>query len=114
MAIGQRLICASPDLLDGGHGLRFTVRRHGRDEPAFAIRHRGTVYAYLNRCAHTPVELDWTAGEFFDADRRWLICATHGALYDPASGQCVGGRCLGRGLVPLPVIEQGGMVYVVE
>jgi nitrite reductase/ring-hydroxylating ferredoxin subunit len=35
------------------------VRRHGKDEPAFVIRHRGHPHAYLNRCAHVPMEMDW-------------------------------------------------------
>ena len=53
------MICASADLRDGEDGVRFTVRRGGREVPAFAIRYGGTVYAYLNRCAHVAVELDW-------------------------------------------------------
>jgi nitrite reductase/ring-hydroxylating ferredoxin subunit len=51
MAAHERLICAAADLADGGSGLRFTVTRHGADQPAFAIRFRGRAYAYLNRCA---------------------------------------------------------------
>ena len=59
MAGEERLICRSEEIAEGGAGLRFVVSRHGRDEPAFAIRHRGIVHAYFNRCGHVPVELDW-------------------------------------------------------
>lgn len=114
MAGTKRLICATEALLDGGAGVRFTVQRHGREEPAFAIRFRGVAYAYLNRCGHTPIELDWQAGEFFDLEKRWIICATHGAIYHPATGECVGGRCAGRGLVALVLTEEEGNVYLVE
>ncbi|MBS1184584.1 MAG: hypothetical protein H6R09_185, partial [Proteobacteria bacterium] len=31
-----------------------------------------------------------------------------------ASGACVGGRCAGRGLIPLPVVERDGHVYLME
>ncbi len=114
MAEGQRLICASADLDEGGRGVRFELRRGEVVEPAFAVRWRGEVRAYLNRCGHVPVEMDWQPGEFFDASRLYLICATHGALYDPASGACLGGRCDGRGLVAVPAVERDGNVYCEE
>ncbi len=113
MAEDARLICASAALVDGGPGVRFTVCRYGADEPAFAVRYRGCVHAYLNRCGHVPVELDWQHGEFFDDSKLYLICATHGALYAPESGHCLGGRCNGRGLTKLPVEERDGNIYLI-
>lgn len=110
----MRVICSSSELQDGGKGWRFTVLLHGQEAPAFAIRFRGVVYAYLNRCAHVPTELDWNPGEFFDGDGRYLICGTHGALYWPESGRCAGGRCQGKGLLGLAVEERDGQVYLVE
>ncbi len=107
-------VCAGDDLAEGGPGVRFTVMRDGREEPAFAVRFDGSVHAWLNRCGHIPVELDWQPGRFFDDSGLYLICATHGALYDPASGRCVGGRCNGRGLVAVSVVEDGGEVFLVE
>lgn len=104
-------ICASKDLLDGGRGVRFEVRVAGRAAPAFVVRFGGIARAYLNRCAHVAMELDWQPGEFFDFDAELLVCSTHGALYDPATGQCVGGACAGRGgLRPLNVFERDGRV----
>jgi len=103
-------ICAAAALIDGARGLRFLADVEGAAQPAFAIRHGGRAYAFLNRCAHKGVELDWVEGEFFDRDGRQLVCATHGASYDPASGRCTGGPCAGRGLWRLAVVEQGGDV----
>jgi len=112
-------LCASHELHDGGEGLRFVWRqRRGPrgsvavDEPAFAIRHEGVVRAYLNRCAHAPVELDWPAGRFFDEAGLYLVCASHGALYRPEDGHCIGGPCRGRGLIPVVAREHGGRVWV--
>lgn len=114
MAAGKRLICAGADLRDGAAGVRFEVRaRDGELLPAFAVRHGGLVRAYVNRCPHADLELDWLPGEFFDAERLYLICAVHGALYDPSDGRCAGGPCRGEGLAPLPVAEQDGQVYLV-
>lgn len=112
MAEGERLICASAEVAEGGAGFRFSIQRFGREEPAFLIRFRGRVHAYMNRCGHVPVELDWQHGEFFDHSKLYLICATHGALYAPESGHCLGGRCNGKGLEPVPVEERDGNVYV--
>ena len=84
-------LCRSEDLVDGGRGVRFEVFFRGEVVPAFAVRHRGIAYAYLNRCAHVWTQLDWQPGDFFEPDAEFLICATHGALYDPATGACRGG-----------------------
>jgi nitrite reductase/ring-hydroxylating ferredoxin subunit len=109
-AVG-RMICESAALIDGGDGVRFTVHHRGEDAPAFAIRYSRTVHAYVNRCAHRGVTLDWDPGRFFDRSRRYLVCAVHGAHYEPASGACVGGPCNG-GLVKLAVIEKDNAVYL--
>ena len=112
--LNQRLICASDELVEGGRGQRFIVNRYGVSESAFAVRFRGEVRAYLNRCGHVPVELDWQPNEFFDHSGLYLICATHGALYAPESGHCVGGRCNGKGLVVLSVVEHDERVFLIE
>lgn len=112
--LSSRRICGSDELIDGGRGLRFTVDRYGVSEAAFLVRFRGRVYAYLNRCAHVPVEMDWQQGEFFDHSGLYLICATHGALYAPESGRCMGGRCNGKGLVALAVVEEDGQIFLIE
>ena len=108
----RRRICASGELIEGGSGLRFTVTWRGREEAAFAVRFRGRVHAYLNRCGHVPVELDWQHGEFFDSSGLYLICATHGALYAPDSGRCLGGRCNGKGLIAVDVAEMDGWIVL--
>lgn len=96
--------------MDGGAGVRFTVEWEGRTLPAFVIRSNGVAHAYINRCAHVGVELDWQAGQFFDPDTGLLICATHGALYDPASGICREGPCRGGQLLPVQIVERDGQI----
>ena len=114
MEARQRLICESGELADGGDGVRFEVGSAGQKIPAFVIRHQGKPYAYLNRCGHVPVEIDWQQGKFFDHSGLYLICATHGAMYAPASGRCLTGRCAGKGLTPLQVIERDNGIYLSE
>jgi nitrite reductase/ring-hydroxylating ferredoxin subunit len=114
VARGERVIARSAEIVERGPGVRFEVERHGKPRPAFAVRVEGLVRAYENVCAHQSVELDWMPGEFFDEERRHLICATHGALYEPADGRCVAGPCLGARLVPLAVVERDGQVLLIE
>ncbi|MHB1231729.1 MAG: Rieske (2Fe-2S) protein [Burkholderiales bacterium] len=114
MAARARLICASSALEEGGKGVRFEVPWAGETMPAFVVRYDGRPVAYLNRCGHVPVELDFNAGEFFDLSGLYFVCATHGALYAPESGACVGGPCAGRGLKRLAVLEREGNVYLIE
>jgi len=104
-------LCASAQLIDSGTAHVWNVLQHGQPERAFVLRHDGVVRAYLNRCLHVPVELDWQPGEFLDSDKRFIICSIHGATYQPADGKCVGGPC-GRGrLTPVAVREHGGQVH---
>ncbi len=112
MAEKLRLICSSTEVSDAGKGFRFNLERYGREVPAFVIRFNGQVHAYLNECGHVPAELDWMPGEFFDDSKLYLICSIHGALYAPDSGRCLGGRCQGRGLKPLPVREIDGLIFL--
>lgn len=107
------MICTSGELIDSADGVRFEVNFEGERAQAFAVRFEGTVYAYLNRCVHMPMELDWKPGKFFDPDGRLLVCSTHGAVYEADSGRCLGGPCAGR-LVQIAVDERDGEVYVEE
>lgn len=104
-------ICASDALVEGGKGIRFPVTVAGEDGTGFVVRYGGMAYAYLNRCAHVPIELDWAEGEFFESSGLYLMCATHGAIYAPDSGHCAGGPCRGGRLHPIPVFEKDNQVF---
>jgi nitrite reductase/ring-hydroxylating ferredoxin subunit len=103
-------LCGSAELSEAGLAQDFDVVYQGRSCRAFAIRFRGQVHAFLNRCSHVALELDWLPGQFFDPEGSHLVCAAHGALFLPDTGACVGGP--GRGpLVKIPVLERDGVVY---
>lgn len=104
-------LCAAEDLEEGGLGVRFSVALDQREIGAFVVRFDGAAHGYLNQCAHVPMELDWQEGRFFDASGLYLMCATHGAVYAPDSGECVGGPCRGASLAKLRIEERDGQVY---
>lgn len=112
MATQQRLICSSAALQEKGTGVRFALPELGAHVSGFVLRYDGNVHAYINQCAHLPVELDWNEGEFLSRDQQHLICATHGALYQPQTGICVMGPCQGKALRKLEVTEQDQQVFI--
>ncbi len=105
------LICRSGDLVEGGKGIRFPVAASAENTTGFAVRYHNIAHAYLNRCAHVPIELDWAEGEFFESSGLYLMCSTHGAIYAPESGYCVGGPCRGGRLRPITVMERDGQIF---
>lgn len=104
-------ICPADDVVDGGKGVRFPVTAGGEDCTAFVVRFQSKAYGYLNRCAHVPMELDWTEGEFFESGGQYLMCATHGALYFPDTGRCAGGPCRGGKLHVIGIIERDRQLF---
>jgi nitrite reductase/ring-hydroxylating ferredoxin subunit len=103
-------LCRSADLIDSAQAFAFDVSYGARNCRAFAIRYQGQVYAYLNRCAHVPMEMDLQPNRFFDHSGHWLMCSTHGATYQPQTGACRSGPCRG-GLIKIDVSEQDGVVH---
>ncbi|MCX8073748.1 MAG: Rieske 2Fe-2S domain-containing protein [Candidatus Binatia bacterium] len=91
---------------------KFFARVDGNEEECFLVKYSGKFYAYVNRCCHVPMTLDWVENRFFTTDGRYLQCATHGALYLPESGECVAGPPCGKFLQRLEVAVRDGVVYV--
>lgn len=108
-----RVICAFADLADlgsrafslggGDWALRGSVVRRGQQ-----------VFAYVNHCPHAGHPLNWRPDQFLSPDRSVIMCSSHGALYDIASGDCIAGACAGRALAPLPLRIEAGLVLLSE
>ena len=122
----NQVICPSATLEESGDAFRFQIKaqdiqawvgtalhRLDHTHPAFVFRFRGQVYAYLNRCAHVAMEMDWKQGDFFSDDKCYLVCATHDAHYEPHTGKCISGPCpKGAALVNIPIYEKDGDIYL--
>lgn len=110
LPVERTAIAQEADLADG-QGKRFQVGRGSSRVEGFLIRHGGRFYAYVNRCRHMPMPLDLVPNHFFTANKKHLRCQSHGAMYEPETGKCFAGPCRGKGLDPLPVAAEGGVVY---
>ena len=83
----------------------------GRRE-IFVVRRLGHVFAYENACPHIGTPLDFMPDRFLTGDGRHLLCSTHGALFEIATGLCIHGPCRGESLTPVPVAVRDGQVVL--
>jgi nitrite reductase/ring-hydroxylating ferredoxin subunit len=95
-------------------GLRFSYREGPFDEEGLLlVVGGGEVRAYKNQCPHLPLPIDdRDPGELWDSDRRFLVCNSHGARYQPEDGLCVDGSCKGSHLKSLPIEVRDGEVFL--
>jgi len=96
-----------------GHSMKFILPIRGVDEECFVINYHGHFHAYVNRCRHVPMAMDWVDNEFFAEQGRYLMCQTHNAYYDPASGECIAGppSTCGKFLYRVPLEILKGSIY---
>jgi len=99
--------------LPPGTTKKFLLQIDGQEEECFAVNYHGELRAYINRCSHVPMTMDWIDNRFFDEDKRYLVCATHGACYEPETGECVTGPPLGKLLTPVTLRIDGDDIVAV-
>jgi len=107
----SRKLVGSAGELAHGTSKKFTLRRGSRELEALLVNYQGNLFAYVNRCPHTGITLDWVNNQFFSVDGRYLMCATHGAVFEPPSGECIWGPCVGLALQSVPIEIEDGQVY---
>lgn len=78
----------------------------------FVVRQGDAVYAYQNYCMHVGHPLNWKPDEFLTKDKSKIMCASHGALYDIETGECVAGPCPGKLLRRIEARIENGEVVV--
>ncbi len=101
------------DDLKNGTGRKFQFKRDGVSFEGFAVCFAGELFVYENRCRHLPLPLDYGDSQFFTPGGKHLVCSSHGAMYEPSTGQCIQGPCVGARLKSLPFRSDGDDVLVV-
>lgn len=93
--------------LSHGKTKKFRLRCQGQTIEGLLVSYQGNLFAYVNRCRHISLSLDWVENHFFTEDKRYIICANHGATYEPTTGECIWGPCYGAFLQGVPVRVRG-------
>jgi len=106
------VICDRNQLTDGGLAVCFQFEFDGRIVDAFAVAFDDEVFAYTNICPHRGTPLDWQPGDVFDESGLYLICATHGAIFSPDTGFCVGGPCQGASLKKIAITVKNELILL--
>ena len=76
-------------------------RLGGGDWPlrGLVVQAENGVHAYVNRCAHQSLPLNYLPDRFLTHDGSMILCTAHGAIFEKSTGYCVSGPCAGRSLV---------------
>ena len=94
-----------------GASKKFTIRSGDRELEALLINYQGALFAYRNRCPHVGITLDWVDNQFFSVDCRYLMCANHGAVFEPKTGECIWGPCAGLSLQSVSLEIEGEKIF---
>ncbi|KQS57317.1 2Fe-2S ferredoxin [Brevundimonas sp. Leaf363] len=102
-------LCAIDDIAEpGSRGFVLQIGEayfHG-----FVVRKDGAVVGYIDRCPHAGFPLAIELDRYLTPDGGLILCGWHGAVFDPLSGQCLGGPGAGGRLSPWPVQVTGGIL----
>jgi len=88
---------------------KFLLPVDGEPVEAFVVNVDGTLHAWVNRCRHVALTMDWVENRFLD-ETGLIVCATHGARYRADTGECVLGPPIGRRLIRVPLRIDGDQV----
>lgn len=111
MSDGARLLCALADIEEPG-GRGFTIEKEDGPLEIFVVRAAGRVHGYVNVCPHAGTPLDWRPHQFLTLDRSAIQCATHGARFTIATGECIAGPCLGAYLRVVKLHTSNDKIYL--
>ncbi|HEX2115402.1 MAG TPA: Rieske (2Fe-2S) protein [Alphaproteobacteria bacterium] len=105
------VLCPLDALADPG-GKGFTLAGPEGRREIFVVRRLGHVFAYENACPHIGTPLDFLPDQFLTRDGQYLLCSTHGAMFEIANGMCIHGPCRGKALKAVPVTIRDGQVVL--
>lgn len=97
------------------HGARaFTIGSGDWPLKGFVVRVGDLVRGYVNRCPHAGHPLNLLPERFLTPDGALILCSSHGAMFEKASGYCVAGPCAGSSLTPVALEVRSGFVLLAD
>ena len=96
------VLCSTLDIADPG-SKAFQLMNNGEILDIFVVKKDGQFHAFINRCPHTGVNMEWLEDQFLDRDQNYVQCTTHDALFEIETGHCIHGPCAGDNLTPVKI-----------
>lgn len=106
-----QFLLESHALAEGGF-VEARAERNGQPVWLVLTRHQGCPKAWLNVCPHQGRSLNYAPDRFLVDPTGKLVCAAHGAVFEPEGGQCVSGPCRGDHLTAMEVVERDGKLFL--
>lgn len=105
------ILCPLSEIEDGA-AKEFTYRNGKNIYDIFIQRQGEAVFAYTNVCPHAGTPLNMDTGKFMEKTGQYLMCHTHGALFQLDDGLCVAGPCNGAQLTAVDLAVHKGNITV--
>ena len=109
MKEGARLHSSSQSL---GDVKMFPIPENPDRLTALVLRTNKGVYGWLNACPHDGRRLCQDPAYLLKRKTGLIQCMHHQATFDPESGICDDGPCLGEKLREVKIIEKDGQIVV--
>jgi nitrite reductase/ring-hydroxylating ferredoxin subunit len=106
-----RVLCKRSDIVDG-NTRGFEVGDGDWPLRGLLVRLGDAVHAFVNYCPHAGHPLNFMPDRFLTPDGKLIICMSHGAMFEKATGYCVMGPCSGESLRRVQVSVAEGYVML--
>lgn len=106
-------LCTIHEIEDPG-SKGFDIEHASQALKVFVVHKDGRFYAYVNRCPHTGINLDWVPDQFLDLDNAFIQCATHNAIFQIEDGLCVAGPCVNQSLSSAEIKLENETIYFIR
>lgn len=104
-------LLARLDALPDHSAIVVEVEEGGARRALILTRSGDRISAFRNKCPHAGYPLQRADGRLLVQEKRYLVCAAHGASFTLTEGACAGGPCNGAGLERVEIEIRDGAIH---
>lgn len=111
--VPRAVVVCHVDDIEEGASKGFLENEAGQDL-FFIVKIAGRLYGWRNACPHiNGAPMAWRKDAYMNVKKTHVTCHAHGALFEPTTGLCIQGPCLGQALEEVVVrINSAGVVSI--